>query len=86
MDKFEARTDFEKEIEQALEDAGQKDEEAVLKAEEAALQDDLGANRLTMEEYKKRRGQLAQIRALMFYHEQKRHHMKKIKSKKIKGC
>jgi U3 small nucleolar RNA-associated protein 14 len=84
VDKFEAKTDFEKEIEQALEDAGQKDEEAVLKAEEEALQDDLGANRLTMEEYKKRRGQLAQIRALMFYHEQKRHHMKKIKSKKYR--
>ncbi|KAG7356276.1 UTP14 domain containing protein [Nitzschia inconspicua] len=84
VDKFEPKTDFEKEIEQALEDAGQQDEEAVLKAEEEALQDDLGANRLTMEEYKKRRGQLAQIRALMFYHEQKRHHMKKIKSKKYR--
>ena len=82
--KFEPKTDFEKEIEQALEEAGQQDEEAVLKAEEDALQDDLGANRLTMEEYKKRRGQLAQIRALMFYHEQKRHHMKKIKSKKYR--
>jgi U3 small nucleolar RNA-associated protein 14 len=84
VDKFEPKTDFEKEIEQALEEAGQQDEEAVLKAEEDALQDDLGANRLTMEEYKKRRGQLAQIRALMFYHEQKRHHMKKIKSKKYR--
>lgn len=84
VDKFEAKTDFEKEIEQALEDAGQQDEEAVLKAEEQALQDDLGANRLTMEEYKKRRGQLAQVRALMFYHEQKRHHIKKIKSKKYR--
>ena len=84
VDKFEAKTDFEKEIEQALEDAGQQDEDAVLKAEEKALQDDLGANKLTMEEYKKRRGQLAQIRALMFYHEQKRHHIKKIKSKKYR--
>mmetsp|Transcript_22283 Transcript_22283/g.52457 ORF Transcript_22283/g.52457 Transcript_22283/m.52457 type:complete len:778 (+) Transcript_22283:1332-3665(+) len=84
VDKFEAKTDFEKEIEQALEDAGQQDEDAVLKAEEKALQDDLGANKLTMEEYKRRRGQLAQIRALMFYHEQKRHHIKKIKSKKYR--
>jgi len=84
VDKFEPTTEFEKELEQALEEAGQQDEEAVLKAEEQALQDDLGANRLTMEEYKKRRGQLAQIRALMFYHEQKRHHIKKIKSKKYR--
>lgn len=84
VDKFEPTTEFEKELEQALEEAGQQDEEAVLKAEEQALQDDLGANRLTMEEYKKRRGQLAQVRALMFYHEQKRHHIKKIKSKKYR--
>ena len=84
VDKFEPTTDFEKELEQALEEAGQQDEEAVLKAEEQALQDDLGANRLTMEEYKKRHGQLAQLRALMFYHEQKRHHIKKIKSKKYR--
>lgn len=84
VDKFEPTTDFEKEIHQALEEAGQQDEEAILKAEEAALQDDLGANKLTMEEYKKRRGQLAQMRALLFYHEQKRHQMKKIKSKKYR--
>jgi U3 small nucleolar RNA-associated protein 14 len=84
VDKFEPTTDFEKEVHQALEDAGQQDEEAILKAEEAALQDDLGANKLTMEEYKKRRGQLAQMRALLFYHEQKRHQMKKIKSKKYR--
>ena len=84
VEKFQAKTSFEKEIEEALEEAGQQDEEAVLRVEEEALQDDLGANRLTMEEYKKRRGQLAQIRALMFYHERKRHHMKKIKSKKYR--
>ncbi len=84
VEKFQAKTNFEKEIEEALEEAGQQDEEAVLRVEEEALQDDLGANRLTMEEYKKRRGQLAQIRALMFYHERKRHHMKKIKSKKYR--
>lgn len=84
VDKFQAKTSFEKEIEEALEEAGQQDEEAVLRVEEEALQDDLGANRLTMDEYKKRRGQLAQIRALMFYHERKRHHIKKIKSKKYR--
>jgi len=84
VEKFQPKTNFEKEIEEALEEAGQQDEEAVLKGEEEALQDDLGANRLTMEDYKKRRGQLAQIRALMFYHERKQHHIKKIKSKKYR--
>jgi len=84
VEKFQAKTSFEKEIEDALQEAGQQDEEAVLRVEEEALQDDLGANRLTVEEYKKRRGQLAQIRALMFYHERKRHHIKKIKSKKYR--
>jgi U3 small nucleolar RNA-associated protein 14 len=84
IEKFEPKSEFEKDLEQALEVAGQEDEGAVLKAEEKALQDDLGSNRLTMDEYKERRGQLAQIRALMFYHEQKRHHMKKIKSKKYR--
>eukprot|EP00980_Cylindrotheca_fusiformis_P012370 scaffold3036_cov117-Cylindrotheca_fusiformis.AAC.9 len=82
--KFEPRGDFEKDLEKALEAAGQEDEKAVLREEERALQDDLGDNLLSIEEYTKRRGQLAQIRALMFYHEQKRHHMKKIKSKKYR--
>ena len=84
VDKFEPTTEFEKELEQALVKAGQDDEQKMLKAEEDALQDDLGSNRLTMEEYKRRRGQLAQMRALMSYYEQKRHHMKKIKSKKYR--
>ena len=84
VDKFVPKTDFEKEIEAALNEAGQKEEIDVLMGEEQALQDDLGSNRLTMEEYKHRRGQLAQIRALMFYHERKRHQMNKIKSKKYR--
>lgn len=84
VEKFVPTTDFEKQIHAALTEAGQEDEEAMLKAEEAALQDDLGSNQITMEEYKKRRGQLAKMRALMFYHEQKRHHMKKIKSRKYR--
>ena len=84
VSNFEPTTEFEKELERALEEAGQQDDEAILKAEEALLQDDLGANRLTMEEYKKRRGQLAQMRALLLYHEQKRHHINKIKSKKYR--
>lgn len=84
VDNFVPCTDFEKQVHAALNQAGHQDEEAMLKAEEAALQDDLGTNQITMEEYKSRRGQLAKMRALMFYHEQKRHHMKKIKSKKYR--
>jgi len=46
--------------------------------------DDLGRNHITMAEYKKRHGELAKLRALMFYEEQKRHHINKIKSKKYR--
>jgi len=81
---FEPKSEFENDLQEALEQAGQEDEDAILRKEERALQDDLGSNRLSMDEYKKRRSQLAQIRALMFYHEQKRHHIKKIKSKKYR--
>jgi U3 small nucleolar RNA-associated protein 14 len=84
LDQFVPSSDFERQLHAALEHAEQQDEEAVLKAEERALQDDLGANEITIEEYRKRRGQLAKMRALMFYHEQKRHHMNKIKSKKYR--
>ena len=38
--------------------------------------DDLGSNRISVEEYEKRHGELAKLRALMFYAEQKRHRIK----------
>ncbi|KAL7563191.1 hypothetical protein ACA910_014467 [Epithemia clementina (nom. ined.)] len=84
VESFQPTTDFEKELDAALIEAGQKDEEAILNAEEQALADELGTNAITLEEFKKRRGQLAKMRALMFYHEQRRHHMNKIKSKKYR--
>ena len=85
VDKFVPTTEFEKELYAALQQAGQEDEDAILKREEQMMQDDdLGSNKLTMEEFKKRRAELAKMRALMFYHEQKRHHMNKIKSKKYR--
>ncbi|GKZ00311.1 hypothetical protein MPSEU_000984000 [Mayamaea pseudoterrestris] len=84
VDGFVPTTDFEKQIHAALQKAGQEDEETVLKRERDRLQDDLDANEITMDEYKKRRSDLAQMRALMFYHEQKRHHINKIKSKKYR--
>mmetsp|Transcript_26598 Transcript_26598/g.57165 ORF Transcript_26598/g.57165 Transcript_26598/m.57165 type:complete len:915 (+) Transcript_26598:136-2880(+) len=46
--------------------------------------DDLGSNRISMKEYKKRHGELAKLRALMFYEEQKRNRINKIKSKKYR--
>ena len=81
--KFKPTTDFEKELAEALTQAGQQDEASMLKAEQQMM-DDLGNNEITMEAYKERRGELAKLRALMFYHEQKRHHMNKIKSKKYR--
>lgn len=84
VEKFVPTTDFEKELHEAIQHAGQLDEEEILKREEEALKDDLGMNEITMDDYKRRHGELAKMRALMFYHEQKRHHMKKIKSKKYR--
>eukprot|EP00977_Amphora_coffeiformis_P010587 scaffold2492_cov129-Amphora_coffeaeformis.AAC.2 len=84
IDSFVPSTDFEKQLEAALSEAGQQDEKAILAAEEKAITDDLGNNVITMEEYQKRRGQLAKMRALMLYHEQKRAHINKIKSKKYR--
>ncbi len=98
VQKFEPTTDFEKEIAAALEEAGAADEKEIMRREEEAMfgkeggefddddddDDDLGRNKLSEEEYKKRLGQLKRMRALMFYEEQKRHHMNKIKSKKYR--
>mmetsp|Transcript_1566 Transcript_1566/g.2148 ORF Transcript_1566/g.2148 Transcript_1566/m.2148 type:complete len:829 (-) Transcript_1566:135-2621(-) len=84
IDKFQPTTEFEKQLAEALKHAGQQDESSVKKAEETLLADDLGSNEITLEEFQRRRGQLAKMRALMFYHEQKRHHINKIKSKKYR--
>ncbi|GAX27924.1 U3 small nucleolar RNA-associated protein 14 [Fistulifera solaris] len=83
IDSFVPTTDFEREMHEALKAAGQEDEAALIRAEEQAI-DALGENEITLEEYKQRRGQLAKMRALMFYEEQKRHHINKIKSKKYR--
>lgn len=64
---------------------GEEDEENAGDAEHIDDDDDdLGSNRISMEEYKKRHGELAKLRALMFYEEQKRHRINKIKSKKYR--
>jgi len=88
--KFEATTDFEKEMAAALEEAGAADEKQMMKNEEQEMfgddedDDDLGRSKLSAEEYRKRHGELAKMRSLLFYDEQKRHHINKIKSKKYR--
>lgn len=90
--KFEPSTDFEKEMAAALEEAGAAEERDIKESEgrdlfgedDEAQDDDLGRNILSADELKKRHGELAKMRALMFYEEQKRHHMNKIKSKKYR--
>ena len=91
VSKFEPSTDFEREIAAALEEAGATEEKDIIQREEEELfasdgeyDDDLGGNKLSVDELKKRRGELAKMRALMFYEEQKRYHINKIKSKKYR--
>lgn len=91
VQKFEPTTDFEREIAAALEEAGALDEKDIMAREEEEMfgnendfDDDLGVNKLSPEEYRKRLGELSKMRALMFYEEQKRHHINKIKSKKYR--
>jgi U3 small nucleolar RNA-associated protein 14 len=85
IEKFQPITDFEKELAAVLEAAGQQDENTIRRMEEEMLKaEDLEGSNLTYEEYKKRRSQLAKMRSLMFFYEQKRHHINKIKSKKYR--
>ena len=99
VNKFTPENDFERQIQEALEGAGAEDETKLVEAEEALaagiarggddddadFDDDLGSNtNLTLEEFKKRHGQLAKMRSLLFYEERKRHQINKIKSKKYR--
>ncbi|CAM9978280.1 unnamed protein product [Ectocarpus sp. 4 AP-2014] len=74
--KMEATTDMEKEVEMLLTAGG---------ASEAGLaeneMEELKSKAYTVEEVKERQAELSKMRALMFYHERKQHHMNKIKSK-----
>ncbi|KAL7545686.1 hypothetical protein ACHAWF_009036 [Thalassiosira exigua] len=53
-------------------------------AGEGEGEDDLGSNRITLAEYKRRHAQLAKLRSLMFQEEQRNHRINKIKSKKYR--
>ncbi|KAI8887091.1 small-subunit processome [Backusella circina FSU 941] len=74
VNQFAAQTDLEKQISDALSNAGMKDEE--LEAFEA-----LKLNKLSVEEVEERRKELRMMRELMFRHEIKAKRLKKIKSK-----
>jgi len=89
--KFQPTTDFEKEMADALEEAGAADEREMAKNQpyhfpddEDDEDDDLGRGKLSAEEFKKRHVELSKMRSLMFYEEQKRHRVHKIKSKKYR--
>jgi U3 small nucleolar RNA-associated protein 14 len=74
--KFEPTTSMETSIQSILERSGM-DEKTVVKGEFSELK----ANEMTADQIKKRHGELAKLRSLMFYEEQKSKRLKKIKSK-----
>lgn len=89
VSSFTPTTDFEIEIQKALQEAAATTEEDILKKEQSMVagtedDDDLGGVTMTLQEFKKRQGELAKYRALMFYEEIKMHHINKIKSKRYR--
>ena len=83
VSKFEPSNDFEKEMADLLSRAGAKHENQIIEQESKIL-DDLGESGLTMEDIKKRQAALSKMRSLLFYEEQKRNKINKIKSKKYR--
>lgn len=75
-DKFSAQTSMEKQVE-ALLKAGDLSDRAIAQDE----QEELVRNKVSEVEVKQRQNELAKMRALMFYEEQKQRRVKKIKSK-----
>lgn len=76
IDKFEASNDLERDIDMVLVESNGYEGNA-LELEEDALK----ARHATPEQMKESMGELAKIRALMFYEQMKRHRINKIKSK-----
>lgn len=72
VDQFEPTTDFELKIHDAL---------SKLQEADGEKEDDLGDANVDFATLQERHKQLSKMRSLMFSYEQKRHHMKKIKSK-----
>ena len=74
--KFRPETEMENQIDAILQQSGLADEKQIQETEELAL------NKLDVEEIKAHRAELAKMRALLFYAEQKEKRAAKIKSKK----
>jgi len=74
---FKPKTELEREIEAVLKESGLSTEEEIKKKEET----DLEQLNVDPEQMRARQGELAKLRALMFYSEQKAKRAKKIKSK-----
>lgn len=74
--KFQPQPGMEADIANLLKGSG-ADEDTMAAAEEKGLE----AKEYTAEEVAERQSELQRMRALLFYHERKRHHINKIKSK-----
>ena len=76
VEGFEPESQMERDIAAMLEASGAASEETVVQ-----MEDEHALKSMSLDELKKRRGQLAKMRSLLFQHEIKAWHMKKIKSK-----
>lgn len=74
--KYQPMNELENEIQMVLVKSGGTDKEA-----EKREIDELGARSLSMEEIRQKQADLAKVKARMFYDQQKRHRINKIKSK-----
>ncbi|KAG5187206.1 small-subunit processome, partial [Tribonema minus] len=77
ISKFKPQDGMEAEIAAMLTGSGSADTKAMAEAEEKSL----AAKHFTPEEVASRQAELQRMRALLFYHERKRHQINKIKSK-----
>lgn len=76
VEGFEPESQMEREIAAILESSGAGSEERIVR-----MEDEHALKSMSLAELKKKRGQLAKMRSLLFHHEIKARHIKKIKSK-----
>jgi len=82
VSKFEPGNDFERNMADLLQSTAKSAENAGVDDKIKSLfDDDLGEAEMTLDDLKKRRGELSKLRSLLFYEEQKRNKINKIKSK-----
>lgn len=76
VESFEPESRMERELAKILESTGTQSEESIVR-----LEDEQALKSMSLEDLKKKRAQLAKLRSLLFHHEIKARHAKKIKSK-----